>query len=79
MAEICISAVACGMQYTVSGRMLMVSHISWWSGLINNRNVLVLSNSIASSKEVGCLGKDWARRALDVVEFIKRFQKMGCP
>lgn len=55
----------------------MVSHISWWSGLIKNRNVLVLSNSIASSKDVGCLGEDLALRALEVVEFIKRFQKNG--
>ncbi len=55
----------------------MVSHISWWSGWVNKRNVLVLSNSIASSKDVGCLGKDFAGRALEVVEFIKRFQKNG--
>jgi hypothetical protein len=36
-----------------------------------------LSNSIASSKDVGCLGEDLALRALEVVEFIKRFQKNG--
>jgi hypothetical protein len=52
--------------------MLMVSHISWWSGWVNKRNVSVLSNSIASSKDVGCLGKDGARRALEVVDFITK-------
>jgi hypothetical protein len=65
-----MGTVACGMESTDSGEVLMISHISLWTGLTKYLNLSVPSKASASSSDVGCLGDGLALRAVEWVEFM---------